>query len=281
MSSLPANNSQPQPDSHISIVTTHLLKFPHILHRHRVDIFLPPGYDSRPNENYKALYVNDGQDMGRLLMKETLEKLYRFHQIEPIIVVAIHASHDRVHDYGVVGIPDAHNRGSKAHEYEQFVLERLLLYMEQHYRIRKGAPNTAISGVSLGGLSAIDLAWRNPTLFGKVGVFSGSFWWRTDDTDWRTQQASRIMHKVVRESQKREGLKFWFQAGTADETSDRDGNGVIDAIQDTLELIDELELKGYRRGEEIVYVQVEGGKHDQETWGSVLPDFLKWAFAAE
>ena len=39
-------------------------------------------------------------------------------------------------------------------------------------------------------------------------------------------------------------LRLWFQAGTRDEAEDRDGNGVIDAIQDTTELIDELAAKG-------------------------------------
>ena len=34
-------------------------------------------------------------------------------------------------------------------------------------------------GFSLGGLSALDIVWNHPTEFTKVGVFSGSLWWRT------------------------------------------------------------------------------------------------------
>ena len=50
------------------------------------------------------------------------------------------------------------------------------------------------------------------------------------------------------------------------------------AIQDTTELIDELAAKGYRRGSDIVYLEVAGGRHDQATWGAVMPDFLTWLF---
>jgi hypothetical protein len=51
---------------------------------------------------------------------------------------------------------------------------------------------------------------------------------------------------------------------------------VIDAIQDTTELMDELERKGFRRGLDMIYVQVENGDHHQRTWGFVLPYFLRW-----
>ena len=70
-------------------------------------------------------------------------------------------------------------------------------------------------------------------------------------------------------------------AGTLDETDDRDGNGVIDAIQDTTELMDELAAKGYQREIDMVYVQVDGGRHNQSTWAIVLPDFLRWAFPVQ
>jgi predicted alpha/beta superfamily hydrolase len=70
---------------------------------------------------------------------------------------------------------------------------------------------------------------------------------------------------------------LWFQAGTRDETADRDGNGVIDAIQDTTELIDELVKKGFRRGEDVVYHELPGGEHHESTWARALPEFLRWA----
>ncbi len=41
----------------------------------------------------------------------------------------------------------------------------------------------AISGCSLGGLSAFDVAWDYADKIDKVGVFSGSFWYRDKDAN--------------------------------------------------------------------------------------------------
>jgi enterochelin esterase-like enzyme len=108
-------------------------------------------------------------------------------------------------------------------------------------------------------------------------VFSGSFWWRSQALDKGYVEATdRIMHAIVREGEFRPHQAFWFQAGTDDENADRNSNGIIDAIEDTLGLIDELEKKGYRQGHNITYYQVEGGTHDPETWGRAMPVFLMW-----
>ena len=72
-------------------------------------------------------------------------------------------------------------------------------------------------------------------------------------------------------------MNFWFQCGTWDEYDDRDGDGVIDSIQDTLECIAELERKGYAWGVNTRYLEVKEGMHNPETWAKVLPDFLMWA----
>ena len=251
------------------------------LHNQRaLTIFLPPDYDRHAHAGryYKVLYVNDGQDMPAVKMAETLAALTAHHEIEPIIVVAIHATRDRLHEYGTAGIPNARGLGKRARKYSFFVLDEVLPYINRRYRTLTGPLNTAIMGFSLGGLMAFDLAWNHPDVFGAVGVFSGSFWWRTDDADTHARQESRIMHRRVRDTESSGCLRMWFEAGTHDEQEDRDGNGVIDAIQDTTELMDELERKGFWRGLDLLYVQVEGGEHNQRTWGFILPHFLRWTF---
>ena len=73
-------------------------------------------------------------------------------------------------------------------------------------------------------------------------------------------------------------MKFWFEAGTNDETSDRDGDGIIDAIDDTKDLMLDLKALGYIENQDYVYVQVAGGQHNQSTWSQVLDDFLIWCY---
>ncbi len=63
-----------------------------------------------------------------------------------------------------------------------------------------------------------------------------------------------------------------------DETQDRNNNGIIDSIDDTLDLIKDLEAKGYDKTKDIFYYEMPNGHHDMPTWGKALPVFLKWAF---
>lgn len=247
----------------------------------RLTILLPPEYHNPffIFSHYRLLLVNDGQDFSALRMSQTLSKLYEEDKIKKIIVVGIHANDQRLQEYGTACSPDYKQRGAKAPLHTKFVVEELLPHLENHFRLKKLAEHRVYAGFSLGGLSALDVTWTHPTLFSKVGVFSGSLWWRKRSyEDHYDDHNDRIMHVQVRNSTQKPNLAFWLEAGTDDETSDRNNNGVIDAIDDTLDLIKELEAKGFEYEKEIRYVQVSGGKHNQDTWGAVLPDFLIWAF---
>ena len=265
----------------MNTVTLHTLNdFPskHLNNERDIQVLLPPDYVAHKRKKYRVLYLNDGQDLRALRVKATVQRLYDARQLEPIIVVAIPTNQDRLNEYGTSRTLDFKGRGARAMAYTRFVIEEVLPEINGLYRTQIGPDNTAILGASLGGLSAFDLTWHNPHVFGTCGVFSGSFWWRTASQDVQAKTISRIVHKTVRESQPREGLRFWFQAGTADEKDDRDNNGVIDAIQDTTELMDELAAKGYTHGRDMVYLQVEGGQHNPSTWASVFDQFLTFAF---
>jgi enterochelin esterase-like enzyme len=241
-----------------------------------IDVFLPRGYRSDTLGRYPVLYANDGQDMSTVDLAGVLDSLQASGAMSPALVVAIHAT-ERIEDYGTAGIPNAQELGIRSARYQQFLLEEVMPVIETRYRVETGPGHTAMMGWSLGGLSAFDLTWLHSDRFGSVGVFSGSFWWRTDDSSPAAKQASRIMHRRIRETSVRPSIRMWFQTGMHDESSDRDGDGVIDAIQDTEELIAELVRKGYHRGTDIVDLTVEG-KHDLPTWKRLLPEFLKWAF---
>lgn len=282
---------------HSDILTTHRAHFDfskeqrHSLHLHRlrnfsskylstrfsIDIFLPPDYDASGAGRFPVLFFNDGQDMEAVRLADTLMALYTKHQIPSVIVVAIHAG-ERLQEYGTANRPDYRNRGSKAHFYTKFIIKELMPHLRKNYPIREGAEHTAFAGFSLGGLSAMDIVWNNHQLFGKAGVFSGSLWWRHCDFCEDDPDGGRIMHELVDMGLHRPGLKFWFQTGTMDETDDRNQNGVIDSIDDTLDLIELLKNKGYHHKHDLHYREVKDGIHHPHTWGQVLPEFLVWAF---
>ena len=269
-------SSTPAP-VHYSVV--HVDSFPSLLLNERrvVDVYLPPGYDPVGTTRYAVLYMNDGQDTAALGLLPTLDSLTARRRIPPLIVVAPHANAERLQDYGTAGTPNAQGFGARARLYERFVLEELLPWVEARYRVRPGPKHTAVLGSSLGGLGAFDLAWRHPDVFGTAGAMSGSFWWRTEDGTLDQRMASRVAIRMARETTPLPRLRIWLETADGDETSDRDGNGVIDAIQDTNDLVNALVARGYRSGKDVVHVTVHGG-HNQDTWGRVLPQFLEYAF---
>jgi enterochelin esterase-like enzyme len=242
----------------------------------RVDIYLPNNYHEFRPEFYPALVINDGQDMEALQLTSTLSKMMQYGEIPEIVTIAVHAA-DRMQEYGIAGRPDYKIRGSRADKYADFITKELMPYIYKNYRCLKNANDNVIAGFSLGGLSAMDLALNYPHWFSKVGVFSGSFWWRDKEANVENPDANRIMIDVLENSQKRKPIQFWLEAGTEDEKDDRNNNGVIDAIDDTLDVIQSLRNLGYEEND-IEYVEIVGGEHNFDTWSKVFPKFLLWAF---
>jgi enterochelin esterase-like enzyme len=242
----------------------------------RLDVVLPPGFSPMAAQPYPVLYLNDGQDLQRLQLPATLNYLYRRGAVRPFVLVAVHAA-DRLQEYGTAARPDYLGRGSRAGRYTRFVLHELLPYVQAHYHATANPAEAVIAGMSLGGLTAFDLAWHHPEAFQRAGSFSGSFWWRGRGLNDGYTDADRIMHSLVRVRAPQPGQQYWLQTGTDDETSDRNNNGIIDAIEDTLDLMAVLERQGLPQAA-VRYVEVPGGHHHQDTWGAIMPDFLRWAF---
>jgi enterochelin esterase-like enzyme len=242
----------------------------------RLDVVLPPGFDAAAAQPYPVLYLNDGQDLQRLQLPATLNYLYKRGAVRPFVLVAVHAA-DRLQEYGVAARPDYLGRGGRAGHYTAFVLKELLPYVQAHYHASADPAEAVVAGMSLGGLTAFDLAWHHPEAFGRAGSFSGSFWWRSRGLNDGYTDADRLMHSLVRARRPWPSQQFWLQTGTNDETSDRNNNGIIDAIEDTLDLMAVLERQGLPQAA-VRYVEVPGGRHHQDTWGAVMPDFLRWAF---
>ena len=244
----------------------------------KVDVFLPPLYGQDKKRLYPTIYFNDGQDMLALGMFDTLNRLYNEGVLQHLIVVAMYCNENRINEYGTARQADYKNRGNKARPYTNFVIHELMPYIQHEYKCATDAENTAFAGFSLGGLSALDIAWANPSVFSKIGVFSGSLWWRERDWTPEDPDGGRIMHDIIEKSEYQKGMKFWFEVGTHDEDCDRNNNGVIDAIDDTQDLMNALFRLGYKPHEDVKYIEIDGGEHNPHTWGKVMPQFLTWAF---
>lgn len=243
----------------------------------KVDFYLPANYTTA--ENLSLLLINDGQDLVTMQFENILGNLFDNNLISPLLCVGIHCSADRKNEYGTAKILDYKGRGAKAALYTRFIYEELLPFIRKELNAAS-FKEKSFAGFSLGGLSALDIVWNYPKEFRRVGVFSGSLWWRDkdqEDADFN-EDTDRIMHRQVKEGGYYPWLNFFFEVGTQDETADRNNNGIIDAIDDTVSLIEALEQKGYSRQRDIKYLELADGKHDVPTWAKAFPDFLQWGW---
>jgi enterochelin esterase-like enzyme len=248
----------------------------HLQRQVKLTIISTPMPDDKNEMN--LLILNDGQDMGQLRVKEIIDSLYRKKLINPVLVVGVHAG-DRMKEYGVADYPDFLSRGDRAGFYDAFINDELYQYAKKNATVRK-FKSVVIAGCSQGGLSAFDIAWNNAAKIDKVGVFSGSFWWRDKDdkaTDYADDK-NRIMMNKIRSSHKKPALKYWFYAGDKEETTDRDKDSITDVVDDTKDLIETIKNKNVCLPDDIRLVEDANGKHDYESWSRQLPAFLIWAF---
>lgn len=239
-----------------------------------IDIYIPNNIED-PSQ-LSLLLINDGQNLPEINWTLLLDQLLTSDQIQPLICVGIYAGEDRREEYGTAHILDYEGRGTKADAYQQFIVQELLPYIHITYCVEK-FQSIAIAGFSMGGLSALDTLWNHPNIFSIAGVFSGSLWWRTKSLDGDyNDDTDRIMHQQIRNGQYHPSLRFYFTTGSLDETADRNNNGIIDSIDDTLDIIEELKKKGYQMGYDIKYINYKDGRHDMATWAKAMPQFLLW-----
>ena len=214
-----------------------------------------------------------------LILVCLLSNAYSNNKKQEFIYIGIEANENRIKEYGTSSSADFKGRGSNAKLYSQFITEEFIPFLQTEFKVSKNGHDWVYCGMSLGGLSAFDIALNNSDKFGKIGVFSGSFWWRNKAyTPKDLADRSRIILDVIKKSNYASHLKFWLQCGTEDEKADRNNNGIIDSIDDTLDVIKELNLKGYKNKLATTYVEIIGGKHDLPTWSHAFPKFIDWAF---
>jgi len=242
-----------------------------------INLYIPKNFSA----DTSLLLINDGQDLSDMNFEQMLDRASISCSITSLFTVGIHAGRDRRNEYGTAATTDYAGRGAKAEAYNQFVLQELLPLIHIGFGMEK-FKQIGFAGFSLGGLTAIDMTWHYPHIFSTVGVFSGSLWWRckglgpeySDDRD-------RIMHEEIKKGKFHPGTRFYFTTGSLDEVADRNKNGIIDSIDDTLALIEELKKKGYTEEHDIKYINYEEGRHDVSTWGKAMPGFLLWGWGKE
>jgi predicted alpha/beta superfamily hydrolase len=230
-------------------------------------VYLPPDYFDSPERRYPVLYMHDGQNLmdastsfsGEWSVDEAAEQLIQAGQVEPLIIVGVSNTSDRIAEYTQEPDP-RYPAGGKADAYGRFLVEELKPMIDAKYRTRTGPGDTGLAGSSLGGLVSLYLGMKYPGTFSRLGVISPSVWW-----------ADRDILEHVRELGTKPPLKLWVDMGTMEDK---------DAIPDARLLREALIAKGWVEGSDLRYVEIEGAVHNEQAWSLRIDDVLRYLFPA-
>jgi predicted alpha/beta superfamily hydrolase len=227
-------------------------------------VCLPPGYDKARAEGYPIFYMHDGQNLfdaatgfaGEWNADETAERLIHGNKIEPLIIVGIENTKDRMTEY---------TPGERGTLYLRFVAEEVKPFIDAIYHTTRDRTKTAVGGSSLGGLISLYTAQKYPETFGLCAAISPAVWWNkraalgdlADDPAWMKR------------------TRFWIDTGTDE---GRPQEKQVDVVRSLGSL---LEKNGLKPDRDFRLSVIEGAKHNEAAWSQRFDQVLLFFFPAK
>jgi len=177
----------------------------------QVFVYTPPGYQ-KGKSSYPVLYLFHGSNDVAAGWTWTgnahliLDNLIADGKSVPMVIVMPWG-----HAVPFGSPREVQSRNTDLHE--RYVVEEVMPWMESEYRLKPGAANRAVVGLSMGGGQALRIGLNHIDKFAHVGVFSSG-----KPADFETRHA-----KVLGDAKGTNGrLKlFWIGIGTDDGALDR------------------------------------------------------------
>lgn len=228
--------------------------------KRRVWIYLPKDY-ATSKKRYPVLYMHDGQNLfdeataayGEWGVDELLDEYFDAYAKSCIVIGIDNGLDKRIAEYN----PYDNKKFGKGlgQKYIQSIVETLKPFVDKRYRTLKDKPNTWIAGSSMGGLITQWAVMAYPSVFGKAGIFSPSF-----------PMTPMINTDVKTMLKGYNGKLFYYCGGMESKTMVRDMDKVIASV------------KAVSSAAEIVRSIREEGRHSEQDWKTVFPEFIKMIF---
>lgn len=217
-------------------------------------VWLPPDYDEK--NKYPVLYMHDGQNLFDpktsafgidWQVDESLDSLIKADAVEPMIVVGIYNTSDRMKEY----IP-----GPKGDAYMKFIVEQVKPLIDKDYSTRPEREYTLVGGSSAGGTISFMMLWNYSNTFSKAICMSPAF--KIQEID--------VVKDVLNHEGERKEFKIYIDNG---------GVGLEEKLQPGIdEMMEALQKKGYRLDEDIFYLVDEKAQHSEPEWAKRFPDAI-------
>ena len=243
-------------------VLTQRLAMPRLGRERTLRLYLPPSYESNPGKRYPVLYMHDAQNLfddatsfaGEWGIDETLDEFARTRGFEAIVVGIDNGGAERIHELSPW--PNPKYGPAQGEQYMAFVVDVVKPWIDAHYRTRPGREDTAMIGSSMGGLISQYALVRYPQVFGKVAIFSPSYWFTSEVY---TQTAAHPWPA---------GTKTYFYIG---------GKEDEESVPDVDRMIALLRTQPHGAGDITVHVDPQG-EHNERAWRAEFPLAIAWLF---
>jgi predicted alpha/beta superfamily hydrolase len=230
----------------------------------RIWIYLPPDYEQNLERRYPVVYAQDGQNLfdaatsfsGEWAIDDNLNALFQQNNENALIVIGIdNGSDTRTYEYS----PYPHKKfgGGGAKDYANFLVKNLKPYIDANYRTLADQPNTGLLGSSLGGLFTLYGGLKHPDIFGKLFVFSPSFWF------------SEKIYQKAKEFKKNHSQRIYLLAGNKESAS---------LVPDTIKMFDILKSVGFSDSEISLKI-CDDGEHSEWFWRREFPYAYREVFS--
>jgi predicted alpha/beta superfamily hydrolase len=240
--------------------------------RRDVLVYLPRDYRRFSRQRYPVLYLHDGQNIFDAAtsfagvewsVDETAERLIQRKLIEPLIIVAVaNTGEERIDEYAPSpaaifesALEERRSLGL-GRDYGRFLIEELKPYIDKKYRTKGEAEFTGLGGSSMGGLVTMALGLWFPNAFTRLLVISPALWW--DD---------QLIVRMVEKLDGKLPLKIWLDTGTNEIGWER-----------AQTLRDALIEKGWQLHNDLHYMEMKGGEHNEIAWGMRVDPALRFLF---
>jgi enterochelin esterase family protein len=220
----------------------------------RMHVYTPPGYQSN-RTSYPVFYLlhgagdsdNSWSTVGRAGF--IVDNLIAAGDAVPMIVV-MPDGHPPVQGTGAGGMAIS--------EFAREFAADIKPYIEANYRVRDARGDTAIAGLSMGGMHTLEISMNDLADYGYVGVFSSGVFSIDQNDEFETAHAAALGDTSLRD-----GLEyFWFGIG--------DEDFLLDTAKASVAMFEE-------HGFDVVYHE-SGGGHTWMNWRDYLNDFAQHLF---
>lgn len=226
-----------------------------------VRLYLPPNYEHE-TQSYPVIYMHDGQNVfddatayaDEWGVDESLNTLAKTSGRKFIVVAIDNGGDFRMNELS----PWTNKRFGEAQgkAYMQLIVDVVKPYIDNNYRTKADVKNTAIMGSSMGGLITHYAVHNYPEVFGKAGIFSPSYWYSQD------------VFSDTKLHRSKDSARLYVLYGSDE------GDGMI-ADADKMQRL--LKGQGHPR-ENMQFVTVPGGQHNEQLWGGSFTDAIEWLF---